>query len=61
MQSMQVAGLAPGTVRTRYKNVARVFHATVADRVIPADPCKRCFPWERVTGRRLAIQTGLLS
>jgi integrase len=40
VKQMQVAGLAPGTIRTRYKNVARVFRAAVDDRVIPVDPCK---------------------
>ena len=43
---MQFAGLAPGTVRTRYRNVARVFHAAVGDRVIPPTRARvsRCPP-----------------
>src|SRR5829696_1817662 len=40
VKQMQSAGLAPGTIRTRFKNVARVFRAAVDDRVIPVDPCK---------------------
>jgi integrase len=40
VKQMQVAGLAPGTIRTRFKNVARVFRAAVDDKVIPTDPCK---------------------
>jgi integrase len=40
VKGMQSAGLAPGTIRTRYKNVARVFRAAVDDRAIPVDPCK---------------------
>ena len=40
VKAMRVAGLAPGTIRTRFKNVGRVFRAAVDDRVIPSDPCK---------------------
>jgi integrase len=40
VKGMQVAGLAASTIRTRYKNVGRVFRAAVDDRVIPLDPCK---------------------
>jgi integrase len=40
VKGMQVAGLKPGTIRTRFRNVARVFRAAVDDRVIPLDPCK---------------------
>ncbi|MFL6044856.1 MAG: tyrosine-type recombinase/integrase [Propionibacteriaceae bacterium] len=40
VKSLQVAGLAPGTVRTRFDNVARIFHAAIEDRVIAFDPTK---------------------
>jgi integrase len=40
VKQMQMAGLAAGTIRTRFKNVARVFRAAVDDRAIPVDPCK---------------------
>src|SRR5215217_1212222 len=40
VKGMQVAGLAPGTVRTRFDHVARVFRAAVDDRVIALDPTK---------------------
>jgi integrase len=40
VKRMQSAGLQPGTIRTRFRNVARVFRAAVDDRVIPTDPCK---------------------
>jgi integrase len=40
VKGMQVAGLAPGTVRTRFDSVARVFHAAVADRLLALDPTK---------------------
>jgi integrase len=40
VKGMQTAGLAPGTVRTRYDHVARVFRAAVNDRVIGPDPTK---------------------
>jgi integrase len=35
---MQSAGLAPGTIRTRYGNVRAVLRAAVRDRVIASDP-----------------------
>ena len=35
---MDAAGLAPGTIRTRYVNVRSVFRAAVKDRVIGSDP-----------------------
>jgi integrase len=40
VKSMQVDGLAPGTVRTRYKNVHAVFRAAVGDKIIPSDACQ---------------------
>jgi hypothetical protein len=40
VKGMQVAGLAPGTVRTRFDHVARVFRAAVDDPVIPTDTTK---------------------
>jgi integrase len=40
VKGMQVAGLAPGTVRGRFDHVARVFRAAVDDRVIALDPTK---------------------
>jgi integrase len=40
VKQMQVAGLAPGTVRGRFDHVARVFRAAVDDRVIALDPSK---------------------
>jgi integrase len=33
-------GLAPGTIRTRFNNVAAIFRAAVLDRVISVDPSK---------------------
>lgn len=38
LQLLLVAGLAPGTITTRYVNVRSVFRAAVKDRVIGADP-----------------------
>ncbi|WP_229051469.1 site-specific integrase [Aeromicrobium sp. Leaf350] len=38
IKSMDAAGLAPGTVKTRYVNVRSVFRAAVRDRVIGQDP-----------------------
>jgi len=38
IKSMDTAGLAPGTVKTRHVNVRSVFRAAVRDRVIDADP-----------------------
>jgi integrase len=35
---MNAAGLAPGTIKTRYVNVKSVFRAAVKDRVIGTDP-----------------------
>lgn len=35
---MNTAGLAPGTIKTRYVNVRTVFRAAVKDRVIGLDP-----------------------
>ena len=35
---MNAAGLAPGTIKTRYVNVRSVFRAAVKDRVIGTDP-----------------------
>ena len=35
---MNAAGLAPGTIKTRYVNVRSVFRAAVRDRVIGSDP-----------------------
>lgn len=35
---MNAAGLAPGTIKTRYVNVRSVFRAAVKDRVIGSDP-----------------------
>ncbi len=38
IKQMDAAGLAPGTIKTRYVNVRSVFRAAVKDRVIGADP-----------------------
>lgn len=38
IKSMNTAGLAPGTIKTRYVNVRSVFRAAVKDRVIGMDP-----------------------
>ena len=38
IKSMDAAGLAPGTIKTRYVNVRSVFRAAVRDRVIGTDP-----------------------
>jgi integrase len=38
IKSMDLAGLAPGTIKTRYVNVRSVFRAAVRDRVIGIDP-----------------------
>jgi integrase len=40
VKAMQSAGLAPGTIRTRYGNVRAVLRAAVRDRVIPSDPAE---------------------
>lgn len=38
IKSMDAAGLAPGTIKTRYVNVRSVFRAAVRDKVIATDP-----------------------
>jgi len=38
IKSMDAAGLAPGTIKTRYVNVRSVFRAAVKDKVIGSDP-----------------------
>ena len=38
IKQMNAAGLAPGTIKTRYVNVRSVFRAAVKDRVIGSDP-----------------------
>jgi integrase len=38
IKAMDAAGLAPGTIKTRYVNVRSVFRAAVKDRVIGSDP-----------------------
>ncbi|WP_448071303.1 tyrosine-type recombinase/integrase [Georgenia yuyongxinii] len=38
VKQMNAAGLAPGTIKTRYVNVRSVFRAAVKDRVIGSDP-----------------------
>lgn len=38
IKQMHAAGLAPGTIKTRYVNVRSVFRAAVKDRVIGTDP-----------------------
>ncbi len=38
IKSMNAAGLAPGTIKTRYVNVRSVFRAAVKDKVIGSDP-----------------------
>src|SRR3954447_25810574 len=38
IKQMNAAGLAPGTIKTRYVNVRSVFRAAVKDRVIVSDP-----------------------
>ena len=38
IKQMEAAGLAPGTIKTRYVNVRSVFRAAVKDRVIGSDP-----------------------
>jgi integrase len=38
VKAMDAAGLAPGTIKTRYVNVRSVFRAAVKDKVIGSDP-----------------------
>lgn len=38
IRSMDAAGLAPGSIKTRYVNVRSVFRAAVRDRVLRTDP-----------------------
>ena len=38
VKAMQAAGLAPGTIRTRFGNVRSVLRAAVRDRLLAADP-----------------------
>jgi len=38
IKSMDTAGLAPGTIKTRYVNVRSVFRAALKDRIIGSDP-----------------------
>jgi len=38
IKSMDTAGLAPGTIKTRYVNVRSVFRAALKDKVIGSDP-----------------------
>ncbi|RHW27057.1 site-specific integrase [Nocardioides immobilis] len=38
IKSMDAAGLAPGTIKTRYVNVRSVFRAALKDRIIGSDP-----------------------
>lgn len=38
IKSMDEAGLAPGTIKTRYVNVRSVFRAALKDKVIGSDP-----------------------
>lgn len=38
IKQMDAAGLAPGTIKTRYVNVRSVFRAAVKDRVVGSDP-----------------------
>ena len=38
IKQMDAAGLAPGTIRTRFVNVRSVFRAAVNDRAIGSDP-----------------------
>lgn len=38
IKQMNAAGLAPGTIKTRYVNVRSVFRAAVKDKVIGSDP-----------------------
>jgi integrase len=40
IKAMQSAGLAPGTIRTRYGNVRAVLRSAVRDRVIASDPAE---------------------
>jgi integrase len=40
VKAMTTAGLAPGTIRTRFTNVRTVFRGAHRDRVIAADPCE---------------------
>lgn len=40
VKAMTAAGLAPGTIRTRFNNVASVFSGARRDKVIGTDPCE---------------------
>jgi integrase len=40
IKAMQSAGLAPGTIRTRFGGVRAVVRSAVRDRLIAADPCE---------------------
>jgi integrase len=52
------AGLAPGTIRTRYNNVRSVLRAAVRDRVIPSDPSEGVtLPRGRRTEAAMALPT----
>jgi integrase len=58
VKSMDEAGLAPGTIKTRYVNVRSVFRAAVRDRVIWMDPTESIrLPRRRRQGAAMSIPT----
>lgn len=58
IKSMDSAGLAPGTVRTRYTNVRSVFRAAVRERLIAADPTDNVrLPRSRRASAAMSIPT----
>jgi integrase len=58
VKSMDAAGLAPGTIKTRYVNVRSVFRAAVKDRVIGTDPTDTVrLPRRRRADAAMAIPT----
>jgi integrase len=55
---MAVAGLAPGTIKTRLVNVRSVLRAAVRDRIIPSDPSDGLHgPRERRRDARMSLPT----
>ncbi|WP_460791515.1 tyrosine-type recombinase/integrase [Nocardioides maradonensis] len=58
IKQMNAAGLAPGTIKTRYVNVRSIFRAAVKDRVIASDPTDGvCLPRGRRADVAMSIPT----
>jgi integrase len=59
VKSMDTAGLAAGTIRTRVNNARAVFRAAVRDRVIPRDPSEGVrLPRDRRSTATMTLPTG---